>query len=162
MTTVRIGDHLLLVDVEQTKAYYQARAQTLCECPCCRNYYALIQSKYPRLEQFLAQFGVDVSRPDEALSVEMSDWIDYINVDYTVCGTMPDAEEITMERQGDFDFDVVFFNGFVSPNAQTGEYFTISVSGIDLPWGLDEPFPAPIRFKKESKLIGLLRRWFGL
>lgn len=45
---------------------------------------------------------------------------------------------------------IVIKNGFASPNEQTGEYFTISVTQIKLPWVLDEPIPKKVVLKTKK------------
>lgn len=81
----------------------------------------------------------------------MDNYIDYINVDYTVCGNIKSMGDYEIDLYDDIFLSIVITNGFVSPNEQTGEYFTISVMQIKLPWVLDEPFPKPIAEKVVSK-----------
>jgi len=69
MTTIQKDEYVFSVDVEKTKEYY--KTHTLCDCVCCRNYYAQIKDKLPKLNAFLSEFGVDISKPDEAMSAEM-------------------------------------------------------------------------------------------
>ena len=151
MTTIQKDEYVFSVDVEKTKEYY--KTHTLCDCVCCRNYYAQIKDKLPKLNAFLSEFGVDISKPDEAMSAEMDDYIDYIQVDYTVCGSIGSMSEYELDIYDDLFLSIVITNGFVSPNEQTGEYFTISVMQIELPWVLDEPFPRGLDepFSKKTK-----------
>ena len=151
MTTIQKDEYVFSVDVEKTKEYY--KTHTLCDCVCCRNYYAQIKDKLPKLNAFLSEFGVDISKPDEAMSDEMDDYIDYIQVDYTVCGSIGSMSEYEIDIYDDLFLSIVITNGFVSPNEQTGEYFTISVMQIELPWVLDEPFPRGLDepFSKKTK-----------
>ena len=72
---------------------------------------------------------------------EMSGCIDYFHVDYTVCGTIESMGEDEIEIRDELPLKILFTNGFVSPNHQTGDYFTISVQQIRLPWILNEPLP---------------------
>lgn len=55
----------------------------------------------------------------------------------------------------DLFLSIVITNGYASPNEQTGEYFTISVMQIKLPWVLDESFPTPITEKFATVKKGL-------
>lgn len=131
MITITDGLHSFSVDVEATKAYYQRNI--LCDCDCCRHFYLEAEKRFPELAEYLRSYGVDISRPDEAMSYETDGAIDYISVDYTVCGTMtPDTEYET--SLGSNGLTIKINNGFVSPNEQTGDYFTISVEGIRLPY----------------------------
>lgn len=145
MTTIQKDEYVFSVDIEKTQEYY--KTHSICNCGCCRNYYAQVKKRLPKLDDFLSEFGVDVSKPDEIMSVEMNDYIDYINVDYTVCGNIKYIGEHSINIYDDLLLSVDVTNGFASPNEQTGEYFTISVMQIKLPWVLDESFPEPITGK---------------
>ena len=84
MITIQKDGYVFEVDIEKTKEYY--KTHFLCECDYCKNLHTQIKGKFPKLESFLAEFGVDISKPDETMPVEAEDFVDYINVDYTVCG----------------------------------------------------------------------------
>lgn len=148
MTEIQKDGYVFYVDVENTREYY--KTHSVCDCVCCRNYYAQIKNKLPKLNEFLSEFGVDISRPDEVMSFEMDNYIDYINVDYTVCGICETMGEYEIDVYDNIFLSIAITNGFSSPNEQTGEYFTISVMQIRLPWVLDEPFPKPITEKDVS------------
>lgn len=139
MTTIKMDEYVFSVDTEQTEKYYETHS--LCDCVCCRNYYAQIKNRLPKLNDFLSEFGVDISKPDEIMSVEMDDYIDYINVDYTVCGSIELMGQYEIDIYDNLFLSIVITDGFSSPNEQTGKYFTISVMKIELPWVLDESFP---------------------
>ena len=94
MTTIQKNGYVFLVDQEKTQQYY--RTHTLCDCVYCRNYYAQVKQQFPRLDAFLSEFGVDIARPDEIMSVELEGRVAYLNVDYTVCGRVQ-----TMVQRGD-------------------------------------------------------------
>lgn len=148
MTIIQKDEYIFSVDAEKTKEYY--KTHSLCDCVCCRNYYAQIKNKFPKLNDFLSEFGIDISKPDEIMSVEMDDYIDYINVDYTICGNIKSKGENEIEIYDNSFLSIIITDGFASPNEQTGEYFTISVMNIELPWVLDEPFPKPITITEEA------------
>lgn len=156
MTTVRQGDCVFSVDVENTEKYYAAQA--LCDCPYCRNYYAQIASALPQLSAFLLVFGADALRPDEVSSIEVGDHIVYLCVDYTVCGKIDAMPQNETDICGGPPIHVAFTDGFVSPNTQTDAYFTISVTDLSLPWVLDEPFPTAARKRSLTKIKGLFRK----
>ena len=130
MTTIQKNGYVFLVDQEKTQQYY--RTHTLCGCVYCRNYYAQVKQQFPRLDAFLSEFGVDIARPDEIMSVELEGRVAYLNVDYTVCGRVRTMgkEDITLEDGQQLYLAVT--EGFASPNEQTGDYFTISVTGLEL------------------------------
>ena len=125
----------------------------MCDCVCCRNYYKQIEQELPKLKEFLDDFGVDISKPDEIMSVENEGYIDYLNVDYTVCGNIINMSEYEIDIYDNLFLNVIVTEGFASPNEQKGDYFTLSVTNIRLPWGLDEPFPTPIRIKATNETL---------
>lgn len=86
-----------------------------------------------------------MAKPDEISSVETDDGIDYIRVDYTVCGSVQAVGQGTIHIEDALLLEAAITDGFASPNEQTGTYFTISVMGIELPWVLDEPFPKSMK-----------------
>lgn len=155
MTTIKIDEYAFSVNIEKTTEYYKTHA--LCDCTNCRNFYAQAREKLPKLSEFLAQFGVDISRPDETWSVEADNGVNYITTDYTVCGRVEKMGKYEIDLHDEQFLSVVVTDGFTSPNEQTGEYFTLSVDNISLPWVLNEPFPKPTKATAASKL----KRFFG-
>ncbi len=89
------------------------------------------------------------------MSTENHSSISYIDVDYTVCGRIETMGESEITMDDELPLTVTVTDGFSSPNEQTGEYFTISLMDIELPWVLDEPFPA------QEKKKGFFRRLFN-
>ena len=158
MTTIKKDEYVFSVNTEQTQKYYETHS--LCDCACCRNYYAQIKNKLPKLNDFLSKFGVDISKPDEISSVEMDDYIDYINVDYTVCGGIESMGQYEINIYDNLFLSIVITDGFASPNEQTEKYFTISVMKIELPWVLDEPFSNPITEKMALKTKKFFQKIF--
>lgn len=157
MSIIQKSDYVFEVDIERTKDYY--KTHSLCKCECCENFYVQIKGKFPKLESFLSDFGVDISKPDECMSVELDNEIQYIGIDYTVCGKVVTMGQYEIDIQDDFLFRLVITEGFASPNEQTGEYFTISVNNVfELPWVLDKPFPSPMQ--KENKIKELFKNIF--
>lgn len=149
MTTIKKDGYVFSVDIDKTKEYY--RTHSLCACACCRNFNAQAKEKFPALDAFLRRFGVDIARPDEACSVEEGGVIDYLSVDYTVCGRIETMGEYEIDvYDGPVPASIIATNGFSSPNEQSGEYFTLSVMNLRLPFRLDEPLPgaAPVKTKK--------------
>ena len=156
MITIKKAEYVFSVNTEQTEKYYETHS--LCDCGNCRNYYAQIKDKFPKLDAFLREFGVDISKPDEIWSVEMGDYIDYINVDYTVCGSIKSMGQHEIDIYDNSFLSVVITDGSVSPNEQTGACFTFSVTKIKLPWVLDEPSPGQIM--REPNYKRLFRKIF--
>lgn len=159
MTTIKIDEYTFSVDVEKTRKYY--KAHSLCDCENCRNFYAQVRGKLPKLDEFFTQFGVDISRPDETWGVEADNGVNYITTDYTVCGRVEKMGKYEIDLYDEQFLSVVVTDGFTSPNEQTGEYFTLSVDNISLPWVLAEPFPEPIKATAASKFKHFLGKIFG-
>ena len=130
MTTIQKNGYVFLADREKTQQYY--RTHTLCYCVYCRNYYAQVRQQFPRLDAFLSEFGVDIARPDEIMSVELEGRVAYLNVDYTVCGRVQTMGEGKIELYDGRLLHIAVTEGFASPNEQTGDYFTISVTELEL------------------------------
>ena len=65
--------------------------------------------------------------------------IDYLSVDYTVCGEIIEASKYEIDIYDNLFLSIVVNDDFVCPNEQTGKFFTFSVFQIVLPWVLDEP-----------------------
>ena len=159
MTKIQKDEYVFEVDVEKTIEYY--KTHSLCKCDDCENFYAQIGGIFPELESFLADFGVDISKPDEIMSAELDNEIQYFGVDYTVCGKVATMGQYEIDIQDGLFFNLVITNGFASPNEQTGDYFTISIANIfELPWVLDKPFPEPIKFKATSKIKEFFKKVF--
>ena len=160
MKTIRVNGYAFFVDTEKTERYY--KTHSLCDCVCCRNYYAQIKNRFPEFDRLLNAFGADISRPDEVTSIEMDGYTDYMSADYTVCGRMEPSGQCKIDQYDDLPLNLVITDGFVSPNEQTGEYFTISVMKLELPWALEETFPEPIteRAVRTLKFKNVFRKLF--
>ena len=156
MTIIERNGYRFRVDLPATRAYYESHS--LCDCSCCRNLYAGIKKRFPKLDAFLRDFGVDVARPDEASSSEESASIEYFEVDYTVCGRVEAMGENEFDLAEAIPVSVAVRDGFVAPNEQTGEYFTLSVYGIRLPWLLDELVPQPQSARRFAGVRQILNR----
>lgn len=156
LKTIEKDEWKFSVDVEKTKEYY--KINTLCECSYCHNFYAQIEEKLPKLKEFLSEFGVDISKPDEISSCTYEDDIDYYAVYYSVCG------EITKDSEYEIDiYDNLFLSIFVSdgcevPNNQTGKCFTFSVMQIRLPWVLDKPLNPTAKERVFDKFHGIFKK----
>ena len=128
MKTIEKDDWKFSVDIEKTKEYY--RTHSICECADCRNFYAQAEEKLPKLKEFLSEFGVDISRPDEISSFTYENEIDYSTVYYTVCGEIVESSEYEIDICDNLFLSIVVHDDFVCPNEQTGKFFTFSVFQI--------------------------------
>lgn len=150
MKIIEKDDWKFSVDVEKTKEYY--KTHSLCECAYCRNFYSQIDEKLPKLKEFLEEFGVDISKPDEISSFTYENEIDYSTVYYTVCGEIVESSKYEIDIYENLFLSIVVNDEFAPPNEQTGQYFTFSVFQIRLPWVLDEPFPDTRKISKKKKV----------
>ncbi|MBQ9823372.1 MAG: hypothetical protein IJM63_02665 [Solobacterium sp.] len=136
MEEIRVNGRVFAVDREKTERYY--RSNTLCDCEDCRLFQRRIRERYPVLTEYLALFGIDVSRPDETAPVSLGDGVLYIMSGYTVCGYIVNAE--TDQVSDHEQLIIEFEEGFQFPNEQEGEYFSVTVNELKLPF--DEEYKA--------------------
>ncbi len=150
MQTIQKENSIFYVDVEKTREYYLSN--TLCDCSGCRNLYIQIETISEKLVDFLSEFGIDICRPDESANVEMNNYIDYLFIGYTVVGRI--------ETEGVYETDIEDFHIKISkgdtpddwfPNEQKEPCFFVSVTGVSLPWVLEEPFPRTENFTDRVK-----------
>ena len=144
LQTIEINSAKITFDKEKTKTY-RTKYNKPCDCQDCRNYYKNIENNIG-LVNFLADFGVDYSRAEEIMPVDLGNekesLINY-SAYYCVVGSI--SKVISIKKE---DFSVSFE---VSSNINVGreiadDYFFIVVD-IDLPYILDEEreFP-PLSF----------------
>ena len=135
MKKMQKDGYVFLTDIEANRKYY--RQNSLCDCSACRNFYAQISGKYPELEAFLFEFGVDIARPDELIWMERKEKMEYIAM-YTARGEanslLPEVlqlatQQIVVNQTADF------------PNERELPCFGLTASSFSLPWVLSEPFP---------------------
>lgn len=143
MKKIQKGEYLLLIDIEDTKEHY--KNLELCECSTCQNFYTQIKGKFPKLEAFLEEFGIDVEKPDEIDGAYLDNHAEYVWIDYTVSGRMEaiDGHKVAYEEQlelelDDFPATIVISEHFIFPNKREGECFAVSIKGLSLPWVLEE------------------------
>ena len=149
--------YIFSVDREKTSEYYAMH--TLCECDGCQNFYRQIKGLFPDLEKFLAEFGVDIAKPDEMPWYDINNHIQYTPY-YTVTGKI---KKMGAQKMNFGNLNVVFSQSDGPwtdiPNEQTEPYFIVEVFMIDLPWILDTPFPsAPIREKFIMRLLNKIKK----
>ena len=128
-----IDDWVFEVDVTATMAYSGQEAQEHCTCVYCRNFYAAVDSVYPNLRPFLAEFGVHIEAPDELVPYEPP----LMEGFYTVCGKVLqfgskpaciDGLSICVADPEDLHVNVF------CPTP----YFVLNTGFMELPWVLEE------------------------
>lgn len=131
MKIIKKDNFKFTVDIDKTEKYY--KTHSLCDCLGCKNLYKQINGKYPILEKFLSEYGVDITKPDETSWIDNDYDIEY-SLFYTVTGNMtPDSQYVTYAD----NLKITVDTGYI-PNEQTEDYFLISVYNINLPSILKE------------------------
>lgn len=134
------------VDVGKTKEYYQTHL--LCDCSFCRNFYVQAEKALPRLNVFLSELGVDISRPDEMGWDTTDGGVDYMFVSYTVNGKLIEYDKYEIDiKDNDLFLNIVIGDNYI-PNEQKTDYFVVTIYGIKLPWVLNEPFIESVSAKE--------------
>ena len=127
---LKLGEWEFEINMEATMAYSAQEAADHCDCAYCRNFYACVDTQYPQLRPFLAQFGVDIEAPEELFPYDVEDQMYYDGI-YSVSGRIIKPGSHALQC-GDIS---------IAPTAN--EYIeqglTLDVSTVILPWVLDEP-----------------------
>lgn len=148
MVTLQMDDHIFSVDAEKTRDYYLKHS--CCDCPACRNYYAAVKSRLKKLDAFLCEFGVDITRPDELGWGDADDLMNYLFAAYTVCGAMVSSGKYQLDINDGLPLHLEIEKGCVPGEEKSQNYFVISVFNIRLPWVIDESLPTA---EKKKNLI---------
>lgn len=153
MKIIKKDNFVFYADVEKTKEYYSSNS--VCDCLGCRNLHKQIKFLSPELNDFLSEFGIDICRPDESVDFIEKDHVYYSLVGYTVTGHI-ETKGIYKTKIGKFQIEITDGDSpyYWFPNEQKEPHFFISVSGITLPWVLDEPIP------EEERLTDKVIRFF--
>ena len=139
MSIIKKEDYVFDVDIEKTKEYYSSK--TLCECDECRNFYRQSDTAFPKLKNFLLDFGIDIARPEEICSTYNKGMVDYHAVSYTAVGECIQCGEYEFDiEDGGLFLNLVINKNPVYPNEQEDrQCFEIVIYNIRLPWVLDTP-----------------------
>lgn len=127
-------------DYDSTKEY-RFKFESQCDCAYCRNYYKTFKIKYTKTSKVLEDLGLDIEFPLEIMPLEydkLDNKMGYISY-YPVKGTM-DKDELILNLEG---IEVRVLKGSdlgnLCPKPKMEEsYLMIELSGISLPWILDE------------------------
>ncbi len=149
-----LGDWKFDIRMEETMAYSAEEAKSHCDCAYCRNFYAAVDTVYPKLRPFLTQFGLDIEAPEELMPFDDGIY----DISYDVKGRIIEAGS-KYEVSG----IPVSFRCNDDLLADRNEvWFGIDIGLLQLPWVLDEPAEevespanAPAFLKKMwNKLLG--------
>lgn len=132
MTEIIIDGNVFEVDEERTRDYYGII--TLCECELCRTYYGRVQGLYPKTEELLSRFSLDIAKPDELFPTELENETQY-GAAFTVCGRIvslasPDIE--LREKQGTVPINFIKKEEVLFPHKQEKDFFGIEIFNINI------------------------------
>ena len=124
-----------------TTKEYKFRYESQCDCAYCRNYYKTFKIKYIKTSKLLEDFGLFIDFPLEIMPLEydkMNKEMEYISY-YPVKGTI-DEDSLILNLE---ELEVRILKGSdlnnPCPNPKMElPYLLIEISGIKLPWILDE------------------------
>lgn len=139
MSIIEKDGYVFDVDIEKTKEYYASK--TLCDCDECKNYYRQAENTFPKLKNFLSDFGIDIACPEEICSTYKKGRVDYYVVAYTAVGECVKCGEYEFDiEDGGLFLNLVVNKNPVYPNEQEDrQCFEIVVYNISLPWVLETP-----------------------
>lgn len=140
MTEFVFAPYRLLVDVEATRAWYDAYGEPAggCGCAYCRNFLAAAPALPPEVKGFLAPLGLELCRPGEVMEwCREADGRHLYTVQYHLAGTLLEKGEadirLAPEITGGFASGMgPFLQGFPEP-------FFQCYLDLRLPWVLEEP-----------------------
>ena len=134
---VKIDDWIFDVDMTATMEYSAKEAAEHCDCAYCRNFYATVDTVYPELRPFLAQFGVDIEAPDELMPY---DGVNEIVCDgfYAVSGRILQVGKKPLKAGGTEIFSEQHNALYINTSCPQ-PYFFLNFEKLTLPWVLDEP-----------------------
>lgn len=85
------------MDIERTKKFYETmKISEICQCAYCKNYVKNIKKNYPEVAKYLANLGIDIEKPFEAMpsEVDKNGYIEYVGVQYIIMGDKEDFNKV--------------------------------------------------------------------
>lgn len=155
--TVEMGGWQFCFDRDVTAKYYENYTE-LCQCASCRNFYANVEHISPELKNFLEQFGVDVAKPIELMSItaDREEMCVENTLYYAVHGTATSLEKPWIQV-GESSIRIQSENG--SPNTDIAEpYFVIEANDVWLPWTSEESLDECYGYERKAFDWGFKRK----
>lgn len=118
-------------DAERTRQFYAAiKADDLCSCNYCKNYYLQVKETYPLVSDYLADLGVDIEKPFETSPLEPDEHgiLEYCVCQYIVLGNTPCS---FTKRMGEVTIDIA--TSYPNTHMQQ-DHFVLDVYPIKLKW----------------------------
>lgn len=131
---LQIEDWIFDIDITRTMEYSAQEAAEHCDCAYCRNFYAAVDEKYPKLRPFLARFGMDIEAPVELMPYDVNQDMFYDGV-YAISGSIIQSgapimiDDISIRPTVEMDVN----------HSCPLPCFALNVGTLILPWVLDEP-----------------------
>ena len=131
---ISIADWVFDVDMETNIEYSSLQAAEHCTCGYCRNYYQSIDSAYPDVRPFFAQFGINIEGPDELSPFEPTIYEATFVINGRILQTgklriAVDNVPVMVQTADEADLD----------SERPMPYFALTIGLMELPWVLDEP-----------------------
>lgn len=149
---ISIGGWTFDVDIQRTEAYSQRITEDHCNCGYCRNFYASVDERYPKLRPFLAQFGAKVEGPDEMMPFEPT----VCQLTYCISGKVISADPVPITMDGTV-LEVVDGDDLDIETQCPGPNFAFITGYLELPWVLEEDMDEVISPANEPEC--LQRMW---
>lgn len=153
-----IGDWIISVDPEKTKAYSDQKMQDRCQCGYCQNFCEAIDDAYPELRPFLVTLGVHIEAPNELMPFEPT----LFEATYCVCGSILQRGQAPISLGGcsvkvleysELDFDTHCPHPCIA--------FVTSV--LELPWVLAENMDEVISPANDPEYLQRIwNRWLDI
>lgn len=150
---LQISDWLFDLNLQETMDYSTNILADHCQCGYCRNFYQTIDSSYPQLRPFLAQFGMHPETPEEMMPFEPTLCMASYCVSGKVIqrGNSPleiDRIVFSVEDQESTDYDTT------CPTP----YFVLRTGYLELPWVLEEDMDEVISPANEPEYLLRMQR----
>jgi hypothetical protein len=148
---LQLRDWFFDIDMTGTMEYSAAEAAEHCDCAYCRNFYAALDGEYPGFRTALATFGVDAEAPEELMPYDLDGRMIYDAV-WAVRGKVIQKGREVLSLGGVTilpDPDNVRHVNCWCPEP----YFLLDISGLELPWVLDEPLEAVVSPANEPSFL---------
>ena len=117
---LKAADWIFQVDAIATREQSIRYSKDHCTCSYCQNYYDTVETAYPRLKSFLAEFGIDMNGPIEVMPFEPTLFL----ACYRVCGNIRN-----------WGFHPLLADGIsVIPEAGDDNTFLLWVGELEVPW----------------------------
>lgn len=148
---LKIADWVFDVDHETTENDSRQELENHCTCGYCRNFYAVVDSEYPKLRPFLKQFGIEIEAPNELFPYEPM----LYGAEYAVSGRIMHQGKLPISIDG---LTLSFEAESDINHTMQGSVFYISLGIMEIPWVLDEPMEEVISPANEPSF---LRKMWG-